>query len=583
MKHSFRYLIPVALVLFQACNPDETKSINTEEETPSGPVSISVTIDQGTRASVAETTGAITFSKGDAIKIFNGTGVYLGITQSTESTGMFSMAEGFSATGSGYAGFPASLVTNITSDGVTFVLPSSYKYSQVGGSDANTSKVPCPMMGEFTAGGGISLKPVCALVRFYFTDIAAGNLYFCFNGPVSGKATIESIPSGANDGIKQSVLGDVEEGWITVTDVPEVEKGDYIYITLPVPVGTDPSDISLINRSKDGAAYRWASVAGGGSPLGRATGHKIMDFTFKAVETVGSYGPFTVSPGKAVYIAPGNLMAHVSSYNSPVGTVDEWKFGEPLENLGHEEGSGNFYLYNNDSRVVGKWVDLFIWQGATVSHYNRVQGVVSLGICSATTEADDIHIFKLDKYLGDGSDLDEFPYTGFMSTQNKNEFPATGGYIHITNGGHYDWRLPDANEIDYLMSQREGAVVGGQSGCRFALVTIEGKKYLLLFPDSDTEIWKTNSMGQVPANINGAGYNSFEYTKWQWMSMQEAGMVVLPQVDVIMSDEFQDGTTQSYYWTETGYFVLQIGESHVGAENVWPTEFACPVRLVRDE
>ena len=351
MKHSFRYLIPVALVLFQACNPDDpTPDNKKEEETPSGPVSISVTIDQGTRTSVSETTGAITFSKGDAIKIFNGKGVYLGITQSTQSTAMFSMADGFTATGSGYAGFPANLVTDITSNGVTFNLPSSYKYSQVGGSDADASKVPCPMVGTFTGGGGISLKPVCALVRFYLTDVTAGTLTFTFQGSVAGETTVIT-PSGTNDGIRQSNLGNEDYGAITVTGIPEVEVNEYIYITLPVPVGTSTQNIIVTNNPADVTVKsRVAVVSGGSGALATGHGHKFVDITLREPA-------FSVSASKRVFFSLGNLQ-YIGSAETPY-----WKFAEnQWDYLGSTTGQ--------NSTATNRDRDLFGW--GTGNEPNRV-------------------------------------------------------------------------------------------------------------------------------------------------------------------------------------------------------------------
>ena len=585
MKFSFRHLIPAALVLVQACNSNEMSLVPVE----SGPVSISVTIDQGTRTFVSETNGAITFSEGDAIKIFNGTGVYLGITQSTESTGMFSMADGFTATGSGYAGFPAELVSSITSEGVTFVLPSTYKYSQVGGSKANSANVPCPMVGTFTGGGGISLMPACALLRFYLTDVAAGRIVFGFHSNVSGKVTV-TTPSGADDGITSDGFDMDNRNQraglsITVTDVPEVEKGRYIYITIPVPTGTCPENISITNIPDDGTAFRVSTIAGVSSPLARATGHKFMEIPFTDLGGIPQ-GAFSAGPGKVIYFAPGNLMAHVMDYNSPVGTVDEWKFGEPTEIVGLEEGSGNYYLQTDDSRVIDKWVDLFIWQGASVSARNRAQGVVSTGCINVDYES------YFGYYWDDVAET-QFNYPGCWRTRNKNEYPATGDYIHISNGGHYDWRLLDPDEMDYIMFQREGAIVGGHSESRYAFIMIGEAECFLLFPDSDTEIWDTTTMGPVPNGLENdrdsyADYTyNYVYTESNWEAMQEAGMIVFPRTGIVnMGTLYSPDTFTTFYFTEPGpFFFLQIfNTSRIGVNADWgfPWGFACPVRLVRD-
>ena len=107
---------------------------------PEGPISIDVTIDQDTRTSVSEMSGAISFSMGDRISITDGEKIYTGITSSTSSNGTFAMEDGFVpdayiyyGVSSTFAGFPAEMVANMDLLGdvaVQFILPGSYQFNQ---------------------------------------------------------------------------------------------------------------------------------------------------------------------------------------------------------------------------------------------------------------------------------------------------------------------------------------------------------------------------------------------------------------------------------------------------------------------
>ena len=280
MKNFFKILFPALLLLLSACQRE--MELTEAGRMAEGPVSVAVTIDPETRTTVSETTGAISFSCGDAIKIYNGTGTYTGITQDASTAAQFSMEKGFSASGSGFAGFPADLVSGITSSGVSFTLPDTYGFARVGGEEANKADVPCPMVGNY-AGGGISLKPACALVRFYLTGIKAGTIVFTFPTNVTGSTTAIATPTGTNDGITSLSNGGKT---VTVTDVPDAPKGRYVYITLPVPTGTKPQNIKVVNSAADGSTTLMAAVTGSSASLARAAGHKVMNISFVSPEAV---------------------------------------------------------------------------------------------------------------------------------------------------------------------------------------------------------------------------------------------------------------------------------------------------------
>ena len=284
--------------------PDDQTPVDKVDPEPAEPVTLTAYISEAgpdavpaTRATLNESTGAFAFSEGDVIMVYNGTGTYTSTGINLDGpTARFTMEEGFEDTGSGLAAVSQSDwvyfgdVCNIYSDGVTYTLPDKYEYDQVGSSNpvsayyvdaianaANNAKVPCPMIASYTAGQPLYFKQAAAVVRFRITNCLEGSLTFTFTTPVTGYAIVSSVPSGTSGGIHYNNLQ--SPGYsITVNNVPAVDSDQYIFITLPVPIGTDPMNVGVWNNgtppSETESANRVATLSGTANPLNRAEGHK---------------------------------------------------------------------------------------------------------------------------------------------------------------------------------------------------------------------------------------------------------------------------------------------------------------------
>ena len=266
MKKTNWILLLGAMALAASCAKEAA-------QTPSGPVALKAIIADETKATLSEDDGTFAFSGNDAIKVYNGTGVFTSTGVTVDgNTATFTMPDNFTNTGSGFAAYPASSVTNITSGGVTFTLPASYNYDQVSGIN-----VPCPMMASYTAGDDLVFKQAGAVIRFRIKNCLAGDLTFTFKTQVTGTVTLTSIPSGDNGGIlADNILNnkDNEGGYsIKVTGVPAVSGDeDCFYVTLPVPVGTDSKNVSVWNDG--GTSGRFKNLSGTVAHLKRAEGYK---------------------------------------------------------------------------------------------------------------------------------------------------------------------------------------------------------------------------------------------------------------------------------------------------------------------
>ena len=340
------------LSLLPACQREETP--RNDGQVPDGPVSIDVTIDQDTRLSVAEADGAMSFSKGDAILISDGSNTYKGVTSSTSNSGLFVMDDGFdpaNITQSTYAGFPAEFVVEIdATQGVSFLLSSTYDYSVVGGDDPEKAGAVCPMIGTYAPGGGIRLKPATSILRFYLTDVAAGSLSFMFKTDVTGetKAISEStltayIATGTL--FKSGTTGRI----ITVTGVPDVPKGKNVCITLPVPAGTVPLNIVVRNDPADvSVKQRMALISGNSGALTLGHGRRFANISFIRYVDMGT-------------VTVGGVEKNLKWATCNVGAVYPWDYGdyfawgetEPKSSYAWSyfdttDGGSTFIKYNNN-------------------------------------------------------------------------------------------------------------------------------------------------------------------------------------------------------------------------------------------
>ena len=573
MKQSIYKIFGGALLLLAtACSNDEVSElIQIVEDEPSKTETVYLTacIDKEdvTRATLAETGGAFAFSSGDQIKVYNGTDTYTGTTTDAANSASFAMSEGFEDEKDGFAGFPAKLVKSIANSGITFELPASYDYTEVGGTDPNASKVSCPMMADYVAGESLHFKQVGAVVRIRLSNVAAGTVSFVFPTNVTGEVTLASVPSGTDGGILTADLT-LASNVVTVTDVPEITSGNYTYITLPVPTSTAPQNIIVVNDPSDASGARMAAITGSSTGLQRAQGRKLS----VTLEGSAIAHSFNVSSTKSVVLAPGNLMALASYAGSPAttATASMWRFGGFLEYIGDVTNSGN-YLFAHGIAFTDKWVDLFSWQGASCT--NKAHGLVN-GSYSAENH---------------GNGASESLYAGCWETNSDNT--AQEGYLQIVNGGSYKWRPMTNDEWTYLLTgASRGAVIGETTHSRFARVTVDGFNGLLIFPDSENNIW-TSDMGTAPpTSINQTGtyiWGTDSYTSINYVAMYNAGMIFIPAAGYRLSGKVERVNEYGYSWSSTASGDKKAYELHYKYESVTP-DFSGDryvgrsVRLVRD-
>ena len=596
MKDTSIILACLAVLFVSACSKPETPVVN-----PDGSVDITVVIDpeNGTKATLAEVGGAFEFSSGDEISLGIGSTRYDGRNDFDGHSGneVFRVPGLRNVEGQpgGFAAFPAGLVKTISGTSVTFTLPKTYTYEEVGGTDPDAAKVPCPMIGDYVAGAKVALKQAGAVIRFKLTNNSAGTLTFTFPENVTGVTNaITATPTETGVGGITSIASSGGKV-ITVSGVPAGSVGAPVYITLPVLNGTSPNGIVVINNPSDAGARQSGTIATG-SALARGKGYK----TPLSVSDVNDDTSFTINDsGDRVVLAPGNLMAHIGSYSARVATADEWKFGGFFEYVGGAADSGNYLFAHNNAECVGKWVDLFRWQGASCTNPVR-------GLCNSAYDA----AYNGSEGSAGPPSVEESLYENCWNTDTYNaESPANGG-IHITNGGSHTWRMLTHDEWEYILGKRKTSTLNGVENARCARATVAGVKGLLIFPDNIGDVWNVGTMGDYPddtnrctivwtydeetgmwtkTNVGQTNYGwSRNYTATQMVALANAGVIFLPSAGYLSVDIVNETGDYGYYWTSTSTthpqraWYVNFNKDELTPVGGWTRHVGRAVRLARD-
>ena len=548
------YLILAGMFIWgiAACNKELEPSADTGN--PVSPVILTATIaDETTKATVSESDGSFSFSSGDAIRVFDGTAAYTGTTTDGGSSAEFTMEDGFNVSGAGLAAFPSALVSSISSTtAVTFNLPSSYSYADVGSAEADAASVPVPMVATKEAGStNLSFKQVASLVRFRVTNCQAGVLHFTFTSNVTGTAELTSVVPGTTE-ITASNLSGTKRMTIAVTDVPAVASGSYIFITLPVPVGTDPMNVQVVNLGVTTVSS--ATLSGTAAALERAGGRK------RGVALGTPIMPeFSISATQKVTFTPGNLQA---TYDASSETWT-WNFAaNQYDYIGSAPGNTTITTEIKESTEpyaklsASGTVDLFGWSTSDTYY----------GIASSTAH----------------------------QTYTAAEFADWGNLVIGSQTPGY-WRTMTASEWDYLLNSRSCSTIGQTENARYLKAnTVSGVvQGLIVFPDNFT--WDETTMGAIPTSCNSPkAYITQQFTAAQWASLEAAGAVFLPCSGYKYNSQYvNSGGDRGNYWSGSkGYsnniFYLYFrlydrNSSGLSAqENDYGYFFANSVRLVHD-
>ena len=181
---------------------------------------------------------------------------------------------------------------------------------------------------------------------------------------------------------------------------------------------------------------------------------------------------------------------------------------------------------------------------------------------------------------GYGPDYDAANEYG-LSVKNKSDW----GCLKIGDDPANTWRTLTSAEWIYLLNTRTTETTDLPNSSRYAKVTVNGVKGLLLFPDSFA--W-TSAMGTAPTATNSAfgAFNAGSYTAAEFTEQEKAGVVFLPAAGYRSGSSLNSVGSYGDYWSSAcissyGAYRMYFGSSGVSPQGNGDRYCGSSVRLVR--
>ena len=459
-----------ALVLFAGCKKDKETTGTTLK------ASIEQQKGDGSKTSLNPTNGAINWTAGDKIFVYNGTSsATFTLSAGAGSTnGTFTYNGEFEINDNTKAAYPETCV--ITDNSMTFTLPEEQNLASPG-SFANGAN---PMLGINT-GNGITFVSVCGGLGLSLTgdniDITAIEI-------VSEGEMLTGTYTGYFNNSNVDITNGTNSVRLNCTTTLTNEAKEF-YIVLPLGVLANGFTMNIYNGTAD-PIFTQTTTTDLTVELNKVKKMNTLEVTTTPVPTVPEgaiNGLFTINEaGDQVYFSKGNLQ-YIGSAATPY-----WKFADnQWDCIGH-----GCYYQTQDG-------DQFAWG---TSGYN--------------------HGALYYQPWESGSSWDFWAYGEGTCNLYDQTGQADWGYNAIANGGNTEnsgWRTLTKDELNYVVNTRSVT-----SGIRFALATVNNIIGMILLPDN----W---SIDNYSLNNTNMSFSSNEITESQWAILEQHGAVFLPSAD----------------------------------------------------
>ncbi|MBR5092567.1 MAG: hypothetical protein IKX32_03735 [Bacteroidales bacterium] len=188
-----------------------------------------------------------------------------------------------------------------------------------------------------------------------------------------------------------------------------------------------------------------------------------------------------------------------------------------------------------------------------------------------------------EQYVGLGENAE---WTTLFDWNTNDTQPWMAGHDTVFSGLAGQWRMLNEEEWRYLLEYRSASPLGGATDARYAQVSVDGVRGLLLFPDS----YSHPAGIMLPVSINAsssAAWNANSYTQSEWALIEEAGAVFLPLAGYRSNGSATHTGTAGRYWVAAdiiamGYNALYIDDNMV-AVSAWFGDMETSIRLVCGE
>ena len=508
-----------ALVMFAGCNKDKE----------AGTV-LKASIEQhksDSKTSLNPTNGAINWTAGDKIIVYNGTSsATFTLSAGAGSTnGTFNYAGEFEITDDTKAAYPETCV--ITDNGMTFTLPEEQNLASPG-SFANGAN---PMLG-IKSGDGFTFVSVCGGLGLSLTgdnvDITAIEI-------VSENEMLTGTYTGYFNNDNIDVANGTNSVRLNCTTTLTAEPKEF-YIVLPVGVLSNGFTLNIYNGTAD-PIFTKTTTTDLTVELNKVKKMNTLNVVPTVAPTVPEgaiNGLFTINAnGDQVYFSKGNLM-YIGSE-----TPHYWKFGDNQWDYG-----GDFNYSHDESLDIGQ----LSWG---TSGYNH--GAVYYQPWNS----------------GFSPESNYYAYGQTTYNLYDQNGQADWGYNAISNGGNTEncgWRTLTFDEWQYVVLTRTTT-----SGIRFAKARVNGIGGVILLPDD----WNSDDYSFNNTNSLDASFSSNDITESQWATLEQFGTVFLP-------------VGCGYYWSSTPYTSNGTLAGVFAFNNVYggfggnERHFLANVRLVRN-
>ena len=562
-KNSFFFAAAV-VCLAVACNKNEVREV-VQDEAPVVVTYIRAEGGESTKASVDGSTAAFTWNTGDKIAVYaGGYKISDGLADTYDATNSavfsFSGANAVEENDrADFAIYPASLVwdgsaiftnsaANHSSSFLTVTLPATYNLS-----DVVNELSPTPMIATNIKDGDLAFKSICALLRITVNNVPKQTraITFDFNGKkVQGEFTLTGVDPGTT-GVETSAT-DGSDDIITVL-TPAISSFGALVVNIPVPAG-----VVSTGEYTDVTITTWDAASGG---------HKINAIT-TAVKSGGNWVPgrkasrkltatppvFSVSGGKKVVFAPGNLRAtgvSKATEETPVGIPTSWTFAAHQYDM---IGNANTTTYNNKFLQASTTTDLFSWVGESATYD-------SYGI-----------LYK------NGNDA------SYHGNGSSDVLKTDWGELAIDDYPANTWRTPKLTDWQAVIQTRTAA-------SKIVRATVNSVEGLIILPDNYAHPSGVAALEKVDDFTAANSTNNISLSDWE--IMEAVGCVFLPYTGY---RTFASGgsmyvstpsSTGSKYWSCSVNSETKGGCLNIMPNNIFPWSsleryYGCPVRLIRD-
>lgn len=416
---------------------------------------------------------------------------------------------------------PAGIYSSNDGNRYSVTLPSQYTYTQSGGKQ----NLQSPMAGYAASGNYILFRHLTAAIavqitNYYGFDVLVDSVVVISNSyklcgdltfTLDGAALAVPAESKAG-GDTVTMLGGglrITSGNTATVQVPVLPQGEGNLFTVKVGVHKyNNADVSRVFESVQPSSH----------PLGRnQIGYVPM--------TVGY--PFTVSNGKRVIIAQGNLQYQASTRT--------WQFAaNQYDYIGNAAGNTTAEA---DRATQSAWIDLFGWGTSGWNNGNRYYRPYD----TATT----------------GDNTNGYGYG--PANGSRYNYSLTGDYANadwgvynsIANGGNVAgrWRTPQSLEFGQIFKHRSASTLNDVANALYAKATVNGVNGVVVFPD----VYEHPAGVAQPTSINATGSGGWDgniYSASEWAKMEAAGCVFMP-ITARINNGAIVATASGCYWSST--------------------------------